>query len=86
MALSKPVIATRAGGPLEIVVEEETGILVPPSSPDALAQAICRLLADPSLRNRMGERGRKRFDARYTAERMAHDMVGVYRKSLEGGC
>jgi glycosyltransferase involved in cell wall biosynthesis len=34
MALSKPVIATRAGGPLEIVVEEETGVLVPPSSPE----------------------------------------------------
>jgi glycosyltransferase involved in cell wall biosynthesis len=85
MVLSKPVIATQAGGPLEIVVPEETGMLVPPSSPDALAQAICRLLADPQLRSRMGQQGRERFDASYTAERMAHDMVNVYRKSLEGG-
>jgi glycosyltransferase involved in cell wall biosynthesis len=85
MVLSKPVIATQAGGPLEIVVPEETGMLVPPSSPDALAQAICRLLADPQLRSRMGQQGRERFDTSYTAERMAHDMVNVYRKSLEGG-
>ncbi len=85
MALSKPVVATRAGGPLEIVLEEETGILVPPSSPDALAQAICRLVADSTLRNRMGQQGRERFDAKYTAERMARDMIKVYRKSLEDG-
>ena len=56
MALGKPVIATAAGGPLEIVVSGRTGVLVRPSSPDAMAEAILKLAADPQLCQRMGKR------------------------------
>jgi glycosyltransferase involved in cell wall biosynthesis len=63
MALGRPMIAPREGGPLEIVVDGETGILVAPRDPDALATAIDRLVGDPALRHRMGEAGRARVHA-----------------------
>ncbi len=78
MALGRPVVATRAGGPLEIVVEGETGFLVPPSSPEALADAVKRLIAGPAAARRLGENGRTRFEQRFTAERMAQATLAVY--------
>ena len=80
MALGRPVIATRAGGPLEIVVDGETGFLVAPSSPDALAEAVQRLLADPAACLRLGENGRARFQNLFTAARMAEATLAVYRQ------
>ena len=47
MAAGRPVIAPREGGPLEIVADGETGLLVPPRDPDALAAAMVSLLEDP---------------------------------------
>lgn len=79
MALARPVVATRAGGPTEIVVDGETGFLVPPSSPDALAEAVKMLFADLPLRRRMGERGHARFEKLFTAARMAEATLAVYR-------
>lgn len=84
MALEKPVIATQVGGPLEIVADGVTGLLVPPADPAAMAEAIRALLADPERRRAMGEAGRARFEAQFTAERMARETVEVYRKVLEG--
>lgn len=60
MACGLPVVATRVGGLPEAVVPEETGLLVPPRAPEALAAALGRILADPELRSRMGRRGRQR--------------------------
>lgn len=82
MALGRPVVATRAGGPLEIVEDGETGLLVPPSSPDALAEAVCRLLADPASRHRLGENGRARFVDRFTSDRMARATLAVYEQAV----
>jgi glycosyltransferase involved in cell wall biosynthesis len=82
MALSKPVIATRAGGPVEIVVEEETGLLVPPSDAIALGQALIRLLTDTGTAQTMGKNGLARFQERFTVERMARTMLGVYERIL----
>ena len=78
MALGRPVVATRAGGPLEIVVDGETGLLVPPSSPEALAAAMERLIAGPAARRRLGENGRARFEQYFTAARMAQATLAVY--------
>jgi glycosyltransferase involved in cell wall biosynthesis len=61
MAAGKPVIATRHGGPTEMVVEGETGFLIPPNDASALASAIQNLLAHPEEAARLGRSARRRF-------------------------
>jgi glycosyltransferase involved in cell wall biosynthesis len=82
MALGKPVVAARAGGPMEIVVEGETGLLIPPGDPRALADAILRLVGSPTDRAAMGRLGRERFESRFTAARMAEEVSEVYRRAI----
>ncbi|HFC97728.1 MAG TPA: glycosyltransferase family 1 protein [Thermosulfurimonas dismutans] len=68
MLLGKPVIAARIPGPSELVKDGETGFLVEPRQPEALARAIMKLLQDRELAQTMGEKGRKRveqFDIRH---------------------
>lgn len=55
MALGKPIVATRVGGVPEIVSDEVSGLLVPPKSPEHVAQAIDRLLNESNLADRLGE-------------------------------
>jgi glycosyltransferase involved in cell wall biosynthesis len=61
MAAGKPVIATAQGGPTEMVVEGETGFLIPPNDPSALASAIKNLLTNPEVTARLGKAARQRF-------------------------
>lgn len=82
MALGKPVIASDAGGPREIVVHGDTGLLVPPARPDAMAAALRQLVDDPSARARMGAEGRRRFASKYTARAMARSTLAVYEDAL----
>ena len=78
MAAGRPVVASRVGGLAEAVVHEETGLLVPPGDPTALAAALARLARDPDLRARLGAAGRARVLARYTATRMAEGTLACY--------
>jgi glycosyltransferase involved in cell wall biosynthesis len=78
MAASKPVVATDVGGVREIVVDGETGYLVPPHQPMMLAEKICVLLRQPSLRQAMGERGRQRVEREFTLERMVQETERIY--------
>jgi glycosyltransferase involved in cell wall biosynthesis len=82
MAAGKPVVATRAGGVPEIVSDEETGLLVPPGDVEALAAGICRLLADPELRQRLAERGRQRAVECFGIERTAQQIMEVHARLL----
>jgi len=82
MALGKPVIATAAGGPLELVVDGRTGLLVPAQDPAVLADAIVALGRDAERRRRMGDEARCRFVACFTADRMAQQTAAVYRTTL----
>ena len=82
MALGKPVVATRAGGPVEVVVDGETGYLIPPSSPEALAEAIANLIADPAAGRRLGDKGKVRFQEFFTAARMSQATLAVYQRVL----
>lgn len=82
MALGRPVIAVRSGGPVEIVDDNATGILVPPSSPEPLAEAILRLFREPDTRAEMGRCGLSRYRDRFTAERMARDTCRVYSRAI----
>lgn len=65
MAMGKPVIGTNAGGLPEIIVDRETGYLVPPKDPEELAEAILRLAGSRKLRERMGKEGRQRAVERF---------------------
>jgi glycosyltransferase involved in cell wall biosynthesis len=80
MAARKPVVATTAGGIPEVVVDQETGFLVPPRDHDAMADAIVRLLNDEHLRRRMGEAGRARAESHFSAERMVKETLRVYKR------
>lgn len=77
MAAGLPVVATRVGGVPDVVVEGETGLLVPPADPEALAHAMDRLLEDDSLRATLGRAGRERSRL-YSWERIAAMTRGVY--------
>lgn len=78
MAHAKPVVATPVGGTAEVVVDGETGLLVPPRDPERLAEAIRRLVADRDLARRLGEAGRARLEERFTAEAMARKVLAIY--------
>ena len=83
MAFGKPVVATRAGGPLEIVAEGESGFLVAPSSGEELADALLKLLRDQTLRETMGAASRMRYERQFTASRMAREIAAVYARAME---
>ncbi len=82
MATAKPVIATAHGGPVEIVQEGETGLLVPPGEPTALAQAMIALGRAPELRRRMGQAALARIEDRYTLEKHIAAFEQLYREVL----
>jgi glycosyltransferase involved in cell wall biosynthesis len=80
MALGRPVVASRVGGLPEVVADEETGLLVPPGDPAALAVAIARLLREPDTARRMGAAGRARVERLFTRERMVDQIEQVYQE------
>lgn len=84
MAAGKPVVASDTGGIPEVVVDGETGILVPPRDHAAMAAAIVRLLADPALRAEMGAAGQARVRRRFTVERMVAETLTVYERVIRG--
>lgn len=79
MACRRPVVATRAGGIPELVVEGETGHLVPVGDVAAMADAIVSLLRDAETRERFGAAGRARVEARFTAGRMVRATLDAYQ-------
>ena len=85
MACGRPVIAGRAGGAPEAVVDGETGFLVPPDDVEATERAIHTLLTDGDLRQRMGEAARRRVDERFTTEQYARRVSRAYARVLESG-
>jgi glycosyltransferase involved in cell wall biosynthesis len=82
MALGKPVIATAAGGPVEIVADGGTGTLVTPRDPAAMARAILVYLRDPELRASAGAAGLRRYEHHFTARAMAEATAALYRRAL----
>lgn len=82
MACARPVVASGVGGLREIVVDGETGLLVPPKDPESLAGAISSLLSDPSRASAMGARGRVRFESEFTQDAMIRRWEGHYAGAL----
>ena len=96
MACSAPVVASATGGILEVVVEGETGHLVPfeqdavtrfPSRPDefarALAAGISDLMSDPAKARQYGEAGRRRVEQKFAWTAIADQTIALYRELIE---
>jgi glycosyltransferase involved in cell wall biosynthesis len=82
MAAGKPVIATNAGGVPEIVLDGQTGILVPPRDSHALAAAMLTLVRDSKLRRKMGECGRKRAEINFSNKTMIEKVEQLYSQLI----
>jgi glycosyltransferase involved in cell wall biosynthesis len=78
MAHAKPVIATPVGGTAELVVDGETGMLVPPRDPAALAKALRTLIRDPERARRLGLAGRRRAEREFSEAAMTARVLEVY--------
>jgi phosphatidylinositol alpha-1,6-mannosyltransferase len=79
-ASALPVIASRSGGIPEAVRDGETGVLVDPDNPAAVAAAAIRLLGDETLRRRMGAAGRSAVERHYNWDRVAADLMAIDRE------
>jgi glycosyltransferase involved in cell wall biosynthesis len=84
MQAGLPVVATRRASIPEIVRDGETGLLVREQDAGDLAEKILRLAADPALRQRMGEAGRRRFHEFYTHEHYGRRMIAVFEELARG--
>src|SRR5207249_6806625 len=84
MAHGRPVVATGVGGLRDLVVDGETGIVVPPRDPVALRSALERLLGDPQLRRRLGAAGRERARAEFSWERITDETLAAYAEAELG--
>lgn len=83
MAARLPVVAFNSGGAAEIILNGETGVLIPPGNLEAMADAVSRLMDDPLLRRRMGETGRKRVEKHYTLERHCLAVITLYAEVVD---
>ncbi len=83
MAMGLPIVATRVSGNEDVVVHEENGLLVPASDPEALAAALRRLAADPSLAARMGQRSREMAEERFGLRAVVRKLEQAYRGKLQ---
>lgn len=84
MALAVPVVSTAVGGISEAVADGETGRLVPPADPDALAGVALELLDAGETRRAMGRAARRRVEDRFSTERMLTELETLYREVLDG--
>lgn len=84
MACGVPQVATDVGGTREAVADGETGLLVPPRDPQALARGVIELLRDPERRARMAEDGRRRHANLFSVDRMVEDTAKVYEAAVTG--
>ncbi len=83
MARRKPVVASRVGGIPEVVTDGVSGILVPPETPAALADAVVRLARSPRLRLQMGDAGFADVEERFSIDAMVRRIEGLYGEELE---
>jgi glycosyltransferase involved in cell wall biosynthesis len=84
MAGARPIVTTNAGGVSEVVLDGETGIVVPIKDPTALAAGIVRLHGDRDLARQMVEKGRERVLRHFTAEVLTEKTIAVYQRVLAG--
>jgi glycosyltransferase involved in cell wall biosynthesis len=82
MASARPVVASRTGGSIDIVKNNETGILVEFGDVKGIADAIIKILKDEKLAKSMGEKGRRRIEENYSWEREADRIEEIYKELI----
>jgi glycosyltransferase involved in cell wall biosynthesis len=82
MSLAKPLVSTTIGGPAEVVLNGETGLLVDAGKPELLANAICSLLADRAKATEFGKRGYDRLHQHFGIRKNIDATMAVYRNVL----
>jgi glycogen(starch) synthase len=85
MAVGVPVVASTGPGPSAIVLDGETGLLVPPRGPEALADAIGSLLSAPDRAIAMGKQGRTRVQEKFSVRTMGEQMLDLYQRVRAAG-
>ena len=80
LACERPVVATDLEGMPELVLDGETGLLVPPRTPAALADAIVRLVSDPTAAQTMARAGRKRVEALFSLRAKVDATEALYQR------
>jgi glycosyltransferase involved in cell wall biosynthesis len=84
MAMGKPVVAARAGGLPEVVIEGSTGVLVPAEDASALSQAVVALFQEPAVRHAMGRAGRERARHVFDLEKTMSQLEQIYDRAMAG--
>jgi glycosyltransferase involved in cell wall biosynthesis len=82
-ACGRPIVANDVPGCREIVRHNENGLLVPPKNPEALADALQKLIENPGLRMQMGARGRKIVEQEFSQEIIIEQTLELYRETLK---
>jgi glycosyltransferase involved in cell wall biosynthesis len=82
MAAGRPIVATRVGGVPEIIEDGETGLLVPPNDPGALAKALRKVAEDGVWRERAGERARERAEREFSIRERARKIAALFEDLL----
>ncbi|MCM8791797.1 MAG: glycosyltransferase [Candidatus Omnitrophica bacterium] len=77
-----PVVATRLGGPAEIIEDEKTGFLVTPRDPDDMAKAVIRIIQDENLASRISESAYEKVRQKYNLDNFAKTTLEVYEEAL----
>lgn len=79
-----PVITTNIGAMPEMVIDGKTGFIIPPQSPKILAEKICKLIANPDLRKKLGKEGKKRFEKQYTFQAYSSNVDQIFGDLFNG--
>lgn len=83
MAAGKPIVATAVAGTNQVMLNHQTGLIVPPTDSPALAQAICQLLAQPDQAQMMGQAAQQQVITHYSAQKQAEEHRVLYQKLLK---
>jgi glycosyltransferase involved in cell wall biosynthesis len=82
MAGAKPMVITSVGENARVVINEQSGLVVPPRSPQALADGLARLLDDVELRQKLGAAAQQRFGELFTVQQMVHNYEQLYAQLI----
>jgi glycosyltransferase involved in cell wall biosynthesis len=82
MGMALPIVATAIGGTIDQVKDRETGFLVPPRDPAALAEKLALFIKDPALRRKYGMAGRDRLRECFSLERLLNQLTALYEEVL----